>query len=202
MEYELPGWFDKDLVELLESKIDRSDIANRHRFLDWTVRQVFKCLPTFATGINTKKFKWKDIEEIIEENCSTMDYKPDLVIGIKSGGAFIANYVGQCLDMEDIHYMKISHYSDNSKSVVKSSVTSLKKQAVVKEKPYCALAGKKVLLVDDQAATGSTLIVGKEYFNEMNVKDVRTFCLFTRKFPVDYCTRKGLMVYTPWGKDA
>lgn len=98
--------------------------------------------------------------------------------------------------------MHVAHYSDNSRSIVKSTLTSALKKAVIKEEPKARIIGKKVLLVDDQAGTGSTLETGKDYLLQKNAMEVKTFCLFTRGPKVDYCKKKGLMLYTPWGKDA
>lgn len=198
----VPEWFDHELLPLLEAKIDRSRIKKEDRRLDWVMRQLMKALPSSITGVVTKKHSWEDIEHMIEKNCATVDYEPDIIIGVKSGGAFIANYVARCLDVSEVDYMHIAHYSDNSRSVVKSTLTSALKNAVIKEEPKVSIIGKKVLLVDDQAGTGSTLDTGKDYLMQKNAMEVKTFCLFTRGYKVDYCNRKGLMLYTPWGKDA
>ena len=205
MKISIPEWFDASLLPLLEKKVDRSKIKKEDRSLDWVIRQMLKLCPAEWTGIDTKKYGWEDVEALIDENCLSIKgagYQPDIVIGIKSGGAFIANYVAQCLNVPEVDYMHISHYSGNSRSVVKSTVTSMDKQAVIKEEPKKPIAGKNVLLVDDQTATGSTLVVGVEYMLSKGAKDAKTFCLYSRGPKVDFCTRKGLMVYTPWGKDA
>lgn len=202
MEIEIPDWFDTNLIPLLEAKIDRSRIKKEDRKLDWVVRQIMKVLPSSITGVVTKKFTWEDIENMIEKSCATIGYEPDLIIGIKSGGAFIANYVAKCLNASEVDYMHIAHYSDNSRSVVKSTLTSALKKAVIKEEPKAKMIGKKVLLVDDQAGTGSTLKTGKEYLKQKAALEVKTFCLYTKGPQVDYCRKKGLMLYTPWGKDA
>ncbi|MDP2907186.1 MAG: phosphoribosyltransferase family protein [Nanoarchaeota archaeon] len=202
MKVEVPEWFDSELVSLLEAKIDRSKIKIEERRLDWVMRQIMKALPSSITGVVTKKFTWGDIEHMIEKNCATIDYEPDLVIGIKSGGAFISNYVAKCLEVSEVDYMHVAHYSDNSRSIVKSTLTSALKKAVIKEEPKARIIGKKVLLVDDQTGTGSTLETGKDYLIQKNAMEVKTFCLYTKGPKVDYCKRKGLMLYTPWGKDA
>lgn len=236
MKVEVPEWFDNDLVSLLEKKIDRSKIKKQDRTLDWVLRQILKACPSQLTGISTKKFTWEDIETIIEEGSKDLQskYSPDLIIGVKSGGAFIANYVAKCLDVKDVDYMRISHYSDKSRSVVKSAVTSYDQPAIIKEEPKKPVLEKKVLLVDDQTATGATLKAGTEYLKEKGVKDVKTFCLYSaRPKPdfrktfqevihqlkeksilewdfslccespeVDFYVREGMIVYTPWGKDA
>lgn len=236
MKVEVPEWFDSELVSLLEAKIDRSRIDKQDRTLDWIFRQVLKACPSGLTGVITEKFTWKDIESLIEEGCKKIvpEYKPEMVIGVKSGGAFIANYVAKCLNIEDVDYVHISHYSDRSRSVVKSAVTSYDQPAIIKEEPKKPVAGKNVLLVDDQTATGATLKSGVEYLKDKGVKDVKTFCLYAaRPKPdfhktlkevvqqlqeknilgwdfslryespeVDFFVKEGVMVYTPWGKDA
>lgn len=237
MKIEVPEWFDPELITLLEKKIDRSKINKQDRTLDWVLRQMLKACPSEWTGIITKKFTWRDIESVIKEGCehvTSKNYNPDLIIGVKSGGAFIANYVAKCLKIEEIDYMHISHYSAKSRSVVKSSITSYDKPAIIKEEPKKSVEEKQVLLVDDQTATGATLKAGVEYLKEKGVKDVKTFCLYSAKpkpdfsktfkeviqqlqeknildcnfslcyeVPeVDFCAREGMIVYTPWGKDA
>lgn len=210
-EYTVPQWFDKRLLPLLEKKLDRSKMKKRERTLDWILRQNLKALSKHITGMVTKKFEWGDIERIIEQTCEVVtvsNYQPDAIIGIKSGGAFIANYVAQCLQVPTVDYMRVTHYSANSQSIVKATLENMNKQAVVREEPAYEVKGKKILLVDDQAATGSSLLVAKNYLEEKEAEDVRTFILYGRRgkgkgFEIaDYCVKKGLMVYTPWGKDA
>ncbi|MCG2718743.1 MAG: phosphoribosyltransferase [Nanoarchaeota archaeon] len=203
MKIDIPYWFDEELIPLLKKKLDRTGMKKRERTLDWTLRQMMKISPTMVTGMITDKFTWEDIENIIDENCNQMQYIPDAVIGIKSGGALIANYVAKAIQVDKVDYMYISHYSAKSQSVVKSTLTAYRNSATIMEEPIIDVKDKKILLVDDQTASGSTLRVGIDYFLSCGIKDVKTFCLYAKKGTnVDYCTREGLMVYTPWGKDA
>ena len=202
MDIEIPEWFDKSLIPLLKHKLDRSQISNGDRVLDWAMRQMLRAIPTSITGVETKYHTWTDIEHLIETACGNVKEKPDIVIGIKSGGALIANYVAKCLNVLDVDYMHIAHYSDNARSVVKSVITSMGKEAVIKEEPTLEIPGKGILLVDDQRATGSTFDAGAAYMLEKGAKDVRTFCLYSLDMKSDYCAKKGQMMYTPWGKDA
>lgn len=201
---EVPEWFNPELLPLLEEKLDRSKMKQEERRLDWVVRQVLKAMPSGWTGIDTTKFAWKDIEQMVAANCWAVFeswFEPDLVIGIKSGGAFIADYVAKYSHISEVDYMKISHYSSNSRSVVKSTINSYNKKAVIKEEPKVVVEDRKIILVDDQVGTGSTFEVGKAYLHNKNAKDVRTFCLYSRGPKVDFCLRKGMMIYTPRGKD-
>lgn len=129
-------------------------------------------------------------------------YKADIVIGIKSGGAFIANYIALYIPVEEVDYIRVSHYSDKSRSVVKS-LSQLNKKAKVSEKNKVSVADKRVLLVDDQTATGASLIAGTTFMEEQGAREVRTLCLFSKhSYLVDYYAKHGLGVYFPWGKDA
>ena len=206
---QVPKWFDPTLIPVLRKKFDRSDMKKYERTLDWFMRQNLKVLPTIMTGVITEKFSWQEIEGIIAENCGRMTasgYRPDVIIGIKSGGAFIAKYVAMCSGMdpeETMGYMKINHYSANSRSIVESSIKYMGKEAKIEEYPSIAFEGMNVLVVDDQTGTGATLKAAIKFFKRNGAASVKTFCLYTRKgIHVDFCVRSGIMVYTPWGKDA
>lgn len=205
MDSTIPGWFDSSLIEIYNKKRDRSRMRKRDRTLDGILRQLLKCVPSEISHVNTKKHSWNDIESMIQKVCTVIkedSYAPSLVIGIKSGGAFIANYVAMCLEVNDIDYIRISHYSEKSRSVARS-LTQVNKNAVISEKNTLPVAGRSILLVDDQAATGSSLIVAKDYLLSQGANEVRTMCLFSKKKElVDYRAKRGLAVYFPWGKDA
>lgn len=198
-----PDWFDPALVGLLEKKRDRSGMRSLERVLDWTMRQPLKVVVPREI-INTHKHTWEDIEHMIREGCEMMrlGYQPDVVVGVKSGGAFIANYVAQQLGIEEVGYMKASHYSNKSRSVA-LTLTQMGQEAVIKEPCTIDVSGRNVLLVDDQVATGASLRAAVAHIKEKGAADVKTYCLFAKDPAlVDYFTSRGLGVYFPWGKDA
>ena len=201
----IPGWFDSSLLEIYQKKRDRSKIRKRDRSLDAILRGLLKCVPCEISRVNTHNHSWMDIEAMIRQVCIGIQedsYAPSLVMGIKSGGAFIAKYAAICLEVNDVDYMRVSHYSDKTRSVARS-LTQVNKNAVVSEKNTMPVEGKAILLVDDQTATGSSLIAGKDYLLSQGANEVRTMCLFSKKKAhADYCARRGLAVYFPWGKDA
>ena len=199
----LPAWFDRSLEALYYKKRDRSGISYLDRTLDGIMRGMLKAVPIELSHISIKKHTWEDLEAMIEEtahNIQQKAYHPNLVIGIKSGGALIAKYVAQCLG-SDFTYMKISHYSDASRSTVKS-LKQIKKEAKVTEPPPIPVSERKILLVDDQTATGASLVAGKEYLLQQGAQEVKTFCLFAKEVELaDFHSKKGLAIYFPWGKD-
>lgn len=198
-----PAWFDQTLVELLEKKRDRLGMNPFERLLDWTIRQPLKVVVPREV-FNTHKHTWADIEHLIREGSEAMQlgYQPDVVVGVKSGGAFIANYVAHCLGVSEVGYMKASHYSHKSRSVA-LTLTQMGQEAVIKEPCTINVKGKNVLLVDDQVATGASLRAAVTHIKERGAAEVRTYCLFAKDPAlVDYFSSKGLGVYFPWGKDA
>jgi len=198
-----PAWFDPTLEKLLAKKRDRSGMPKYDRTLDWVVRQLLKTVVPREI-FNTHKHTWADVESLIRKGTEQIElgYSPEIVIGIKSGGALIANYVAQCLDVKTVGYMKVSHYSDSSQSIART-ITKMGQQAIVKEPCTTDVSGKRVLLVDDQTATGLSLETGKRHLLEQGAAQVRTYCLFAKDPTlVDYFTSPGLGVYFPWGKDA
>ncbi len=198
-----PPWFDPALEGLLQKKRDRSGMPKYDRTLDWVVRQLLKTVVPREI-FNTHKHTWADVESLIRRGTEQIElgYNPEVVIGIKSGGALIANYIAQCLAVNTVGYMKVSHYSDSSQSIART-ITKMGQQAIVKEPCTTNIAGKRVLLVDDQTATGLSLETGKQHLLERGAADVRTYCLFAKDPTlVDYFTNHGLGVYFPWGKDA
>ncbi len=198
-----PSWFDPALEELLAKKRDRSGMPLYDRTLDWAVRQLLKTVVP-REMFNTHKHTWADVESLIRKGTEDIQlgYTPEVIIGIKSGGALIARYVAQCLGVSMVGYMKVSHYSDASQSIART-ITKMGQQAVVKEPCVTDVAGKKILLVDDQTATGLSLETGKEHLLEKGASKVKTYCLFAKDpMLVDYFTSHGLGVYFPWGKDA
>lgn len=202
----IPMWFDLSLYDIYQKKRDRSTIRKSDRSLDAILRAGINCLPSRITHISKHNNSWLDIEQMIREICVGIkedNYNPDVIIGIKSGGAFIARYVAICLEAPVVvGYMRVSHYSGKTRSVVKS-FTEVKKEAVVTEPNKLPVKSLKVLLVDDQTATGSSLEVGKKHLIEQGAMDVRRFCLFSNESEhADYYRQRGLAMYFPWGKDA
>ncbi|MFH1638524.1 MAG: phosphoribosyltransferase family protein [Candidatus Woesearchaeota archaeon] len=202
----MPFWFNQELQDLFDKKRDRSRINPAERTLDALLRTALKLVPSELTGITTHKHKWEDVESLIEEACEVVKiskYNPRAIVGIKSGGAFIANYVAQLLAVNDVSYMRTVHYSENSRSVALSAI-QVTQEAKVSEMPEKDMVYKRrVLLVDDQIGSGSSIRVAKSCLKGLGAKEVRSLCLFSPDLDkADYCARKGMAVYFPWGKDA
>ena len=118
---EFPDWFDRRLrVELLKK-------VNRKRgllsFVDSLVFTVLSRVYGNTAWRYTEAHSWRELKEYIEEDCRDIcesGFKPDVVVGVKSGGAFIANYVARCLDISQVEYIYMDRYSPVTNSEVDS----------------------------------------------------------------------------------
>ncbi len=101
-------------------------------------------------------------------------FKPDTIVAILRGGVVIARLLSDFLDVRDIRSIRVVHYE----------ALDIREGAEVVEPLPTRLDGKKVLLVDDVADTGDSLIVAKEHLEERGAVEVRV----------------ATMHYKPWSK--
>jgi hypoxanthine phosphoribosyltransferase len=108
-------------------------------------------------------------EKVIESK-----YEPDLIVAILRGGIVLARLLSDLLNIREIKVMRVIHYD----------ALESKKVAEIIEPINCRLDGMKVLLVDDVADTGESLIVARDHVLERGASEVRI----------------ATMHYKPWSK--
>lgn len=101
-------------------------------------------------------------------------YRPDVIIAILRGGVVLARLLSDLLNIRDIKIMRVVHYD----------ALESKKVAEIVEPINCRLDGMRVLLVDDVADTGESLIVARDHILERGAAEVRI----------------ATMHYKPWSK--
>lgn len=90
-------------------------------------------------------------------------FRPDTIVAIQRGGMVIARLLSDFLDVSDIRSIRVVHYE----------ALDMKEGAKVVEPLSTRLDGKKVLLVDDVADTGDSLIVARKHLEERGAEEVR-----------------------------
>ena len=110
----------------------------------------------------------------VSNDVKTSGYEPDVIIALARGGWFAGRVMCDFLGLDDLTSLKIEHYIGN------------------------------VLLVDDIADTGKSMIHAKEYVLMQKPKEVRTATLqylYTSEMDPDYCGERvedwAWIVY-PW----
>jgi hypoxanthine phosphoribosyltransferase len=206
-----PPWFDERLRALYEEKRDRTKINVASRILDAAFRTAACGLAEVAdaTGLPKtvidKRHTWEDIEDlcrVVWHKAVADGFVPDVVIGIKSGGAFVAPFFRELSPDAQVGYIKVQHYSAKSRSVVISAAQMIQEPELT-EKPGIPLAGLKVLFIDDQVWTGKTVEVAKRHAQEQGAAEVRCAAFYVKNpNQIDYWAEQGQALYFPWGKDA
>ena len=206
----LPPWFDRRLQPLLREKWRERHNRTVNRFMT-AVSLVRRC--------ERGSTRWDALARKIDR-IAVRD-RPDLVVGIKTGGAFIANRVAArwADDPPEVEYMRVSKYGGRGPLERMAIWTRFlllpeaaraaldNRTAVVKEIPAAGvIRGKAVLLVDDQVGTGSTLRTARRALLKRGATRVQTFVLgctsaHGRRF-IDYGGRHGYIHRWPWGCDS
>lgn len=140
------------------------------------------------------RLSWDDgaklTEELIEK---TVDYNPDILVGVSRGGLVPLRIFADVLDMKKIGVLGIQFY----KAIGKTN----KFPEITHDMPL-DIKGKKILIIDDVADTGKSLVEAKKYIEKKGAKEIRTATLHykpTSEIVPDYyiATTTDWIIY-PW----
>ena len=158
------------------------------------------CLLTspFYHKLNTNQIYWNDFNNhisIMANNIKNSSTKIDYIIGIESGGAFVAKFLSYQFNINPL-YIKASKYDEgkafeNTKIIERSNLNDI--------------YNKNILIVDDQIMSGNTIIVIKNYINNnYKPKLIKTGILYCSnekkdKFNIDFNGQDFGIYKSPWG---
>lgn len=190
----VPSWMDSHLVPILEKKKEK-----RSSFGSYLL---FSTIPEIDTS---NIYTWKILENMMDEFLEKdfREYNPELIIGIKTGGVFIANYLSYKSGVEYAS-IRVSHYPDTS--LIGKLKHHAVKEPVLSEIPPNfteMISGKRVLIVDDIVGSGATIRVAKDKIKEEGARMIRTYTVFTKKVGfTDFESLSAVGLFMPWGNDA
>lgn len=137
---------------------------------------------------------WKEVDRLCEAlSAKVAGYEPDVLVGISRGGLVPVRLLSDLLDNRNVAVMKIEFYKGIGETKGFPTITQ----------PLTAdVKGKKVLIVDDVADTGRSLLVASDYVKRQGAKEVRIATLHfkpTSLFRPDYFikTTDAWIIY-PW----
>lgn len=130
-----------------------------------------------------------NLAEKINKGC----FKPDVIVGVSRGGWPPARVLSDLLDNPNIANVRAEFYL---------GVAETKGEPILTQPVSVDVAGKKVLVVDEIADTGKSLIVVKEHIMEKGAKDVRIATVYYKPWSVirpDYYEKETrCWVVFPW----
>lgn len=192
---ELPPWFDPRLRAAILAKARANALS--HRWQHYVIKP-------FTPKISNRRVRWGEIETMID--ALELGRPFDCVVGVLSGGAFIASYVALRHDIARVHYARSRLWS--RLSLLRNAVTSTRyylglgnETAASFIDPNLDLRGQRVLLVDDSVCTGATLATVAALCRAHGAREVETLALFCHpEHPTDHHYRASTTpLIWPWG---
>jgi hypoxanthine phosphoribosyltransferase len=149
-----------------------------------------------AAHSGVRELSWSGFDTLALELARGLvkDFEPDAVVGVAKGGVFVGGAVASALK-RDFFPVRISRRSRDQRVHDRPKVYG----AMPKE-----LKGKRVLVVDDVAASGETLLLARDLALKVGASEVRTAALATKPtgFKPDWFAleTEDLVVF-PWDYD-
>ena len=120
-------------------------------------------------------------------------FKPDVIIGVTRGGWVPARFLADLLEIRELATVGVDFYM---------GVAETTSEPVLKQNVSADVAGKKVLLVDDVADTGKSLLLVKEHLQQQGVAEIRIATVYRKPLsvvtPDFYEKETRLWVVFPW----
>lgn len=195
----IPLWVDQKLYPIIYKKRNVSFFG-----------KIFLTSLLIITPYHSLFCSWKQLEnnmDVLLLQLNKNDY--DIVIGIKSGGAIVSNYISQKLDLP-CYYIKIG---TNCNKTVSQSISEFSSKYIFKKKNTYVICetldidikGLRVLLIDESVGTGMTLKLSKQYLIEQKkAKYVSIACIEDNGFsnlPELKIAVPDKYIVWPWGFD-
>jgi hypoxanthine phosphoribosyltransferase len=140
-----------------------------------------------------RELSWADFDRAVQEMARAIrkSYKTDAVVGVAHGGVFVGGAISSALGCE-FFPVRISRRSRDRNGSHKPLLTG--------EMPR-ELKGRRVLIVDDVAASGDTLEMATTLVRKTGAREVMTACLVARPegYVPDFCALPtSAFVVFPW----
>lgn len=129
---------------------------------------------------------WEEFTKEIKLLGEKIDFEPDCVVGIARGGVVPAVLLAGHLKVRDMHTIKVRNEGEERKIMADI---------------FIDIANKNVLLVEDMLESGKSMVVVKEYLENMGA-EVKTACLYimprTETKPEFYLKEVLEVQHFPW----
>lgn len=139
------------------------------------------------------RLNWNSVIKYCEELAGKIDFRPDVIVAISRGGLIPARIMSDILDVKEIAVLGIRHYTRPGEKEGKPVIT---------QDISLDIRGKRILVVDDMADSGRSLLVAKERLKD--AKEIKVATIHYKpnsEYRPDYFVRSttAWIVY-PWEK--
>jgi len=117
----------------------------------------------------------------------------DCIIGVSRGGLALTRIMSDLLDIQNVMITRCEYYTD---------IGEKKKKPVITQKIQGNISGKNVLVVDDVADTGESLLVIQNYLESKRPEQVKIATIFVKPWckimPDYFVSRTDAWIIFPW----
>jgi len=139
---------------------------------------------------------WDDIVRMtfrLAKKIRESDFMPDIIVALLRGGLVPARILSDCLRVNRIFVIGVTFYADVGKTHDKPVIT---------QPLNINLSGLNVLIVDDVADTGETLLLVKEHVSALGANTVKTATLHMKPWskikPDFFVSETDSWIVYPW----
>lgn len=142
---------------------------------------------------SVKELSWADFDRAVQEMARAIGqaYKVESVVGVAHGGVFVGGALSSALGCE-FFPVRITRRSRDRSNVNKPQLSG--------DMPR-ELKGRRVLIVDDVAASGDTLEMASTLARKVGARDVKTAVMVARPegYAPDFCALStSAFIVFPW----
>lgn len=138
---------------------------------------------------------WQELDELIDELASKINYNPDALIGVSRGGLIPVRLLSDRLNNPNIAVIRTEFYTGVG--------TTTKTPKITQDIPI-DVKGKTLLVVDDVADTGKSLTLIKKHLLAKGAKDVKIATIHYKNHseikPDFYAKETNAWTAYPWEK--
>lgn len=113
------------------------------------------------------KISWEATIKYCEQlalKINESNYKPDMLVGLSRGGLVPVRIMSDVLGINEVGVLGLSFYTGMGKKLNEPKIT---------QELAIDISGKKILLIDDVADSGRSLIAAKEYLLKKGAKEIK-----------------------------
>lgn len=160
----IPGWVDKSMYGSIKKK----------QYSPFYI----KVGSIYANALLQKRtfISWNDLEKYLDkmiDKINNSEIKYDAVVGIKTGGAIISDYISLKLGLPN-YKIKLTRKeyncdkkpSDTIDNIIKNNLTNLQGEYTICEGIHDNLEGKNIILVDELVQSGKTMEESYNYLKQ------------------------------------
>ena len=194
--FTIPAWIQKETMELVEKK----------RNLSYPIKLINLLAPAFQQT-RPLVITWAEVEAGLDKIIASLDEPPDAIVGIKTGGAILADYLQSKLNVP-VFKVKVSNRRYKCKK--KNTIDDYWQIMVLKNKPeYMMCEGVEkvegtVLLIDECVASGGQMELVTNYLYQKGAKKVYRAAITSPpniKHIYSAMKRELTPAVWPWGYD-